>query len=103
VMLPAVPLITGAAAEFRAHTGSFAPVVPEHEVGHEAVHFESAPPPAAVAASVSPGTGAGSDQLIATITQKVMDQLDSKTMEKLTRELVRPLIEALIRREIDKD
>jgi CheY-like chemotaxis protein len=99
VMLPAVPLIAGAAAEFHARTGSAAPAVPEPEIVHEPAHFESAPP----AAVVAPGTGVGGDQLIAAITQKVIEQLDPKTIEKLSRELVRPLIEALIRREIDKD
>jgi CheY-like chemotaxis protein len=97
VMLPAAPVIAAAAAEWHAHAESAAP---------EPYHAESAPASTAAASptpATSPGTGTGPDLLIASITQKVMDQLDSKTIERLSRELVRPLIEALIRREIDKD
>jgi CheY-like chemotaxis protein len=106
VMLPAVPIVSSAAAEFRAQSESLAPAVaepePAHEPMHESMHTGSAPA-AEATTPMSSGTGPGPDLLIAAITQKVMDQLDAKTIEKLSRELVRPLIEALIRREFDKD
>ena len=101
VMLPAAPVIAAAAGEFRSRVEVEAPVAPEPAP----VHAERALPstPAASSAPTTPGTGVGPDLLIAAITQKVMAQLDPQTIEKLSRELVRPLIEALIRREIDKE
>ena len=92
-VIPAASVIAAAAAEFHHARESAAPEAP--------AHLESEPP-VPLAAS-APGTALGSDHLIAAITQKVMDQLDASTIEKLSRELVRPLIEALIRREVDKE
>ena len=90
-VIPAASVIAAAAAEF--HHVSAAPQAP--------AHVESEPP--VPLAAPTPGAALGSDHLIAAITQKVMDQLDASTIEKLSRELVRPLIEALIRREVDKE
>ncbi len=67
-----------------------APPAPVHEP--EPVPLVAVPPPSA----------AGQDLLIALITEKVLKQIDPGVIERISREVVRPLVEALIRRELGK-
>ena len=92
IMTPAVPSIAAAAVAAHAHTQS------------DSFAAASGFP---TSSGVSSGVTAGesqqkSEQLVQSITEKVLKQLDPSAIEKISRELIRPLIEALIRREVDK-
>jgi len=69
----------------------------------------AAPPPSALAAppaeAVAPTVvvpRASSPELIEAISERVLSQLDPYLIEKISKEIVRPMVEAMIRRELEK-
>ncbi|NDQ56406.1 MAG: response regulator [Acidipila sp.] len=113
LMTPTAPSIAAAAGATHAHTQSESFANAEHRVEqldqhteeHGGKAFERAATPSGF--PVSSGLSAGesqqpSERLVQSITENVLKQLDPSAIEKISRELIRPLIEALIRREVDK-
>ena len=113
LMTQAAPSVATAAGAAQSHTQSDSFSTTEHRVEHRDQHteqhggksFERAATPSGFPTSSGVSTGDSqeqSDQLVQSITENVLKQLDPSAIEKISRELIRPLIEALIRREVDK-
>ena len=47
-------------------------------------------------------TGTLSAEMVEAVVTRIVDRMQPKIMELVTREILRPVVEALVRREIDK-
>ncbi|HKO04455.1 MAG TPA: response regulator [Candidatus Acidoferrales bacterium] len=84
-----------------AAAGSAAPPVAEPPVAPP----PSTPPPAPPAEQVAPTVvvpRASSAEMIEAISERVLAQLDPYIIEKISKEIVRPIVEAMIRHELEK-